>query len=150
MALSFQMMSNLISVAAVVAILAIISGLDPSSKIIALRYLNFFTVSSFSPLAVMSHCIPLLLFVINIVLFAMISMPQAVEDLSRCQTRFSSSCSELASPPILSAKRRFVNIPPPMFTVPLCSSSASVIILSRKILKRVGESRHPFLTLTVV
>ena len=45
-----------------------------------------------------------------------------------------------------SAKRRFVNVLPPMLTVPWCFSSASVIILLRKILKRVGEQTflsHP-------
>ena len=107
------MMSTLISVAAVIAIQARTSCFDLSSETIALRYLNFFTVSSFSPLAVMSRCIPLLLFVINFVLFALISMPQAVEDLS-----FLSSCSEPASPSISSAKRRFVNVLPPMLTIP--------------------------------
>ena len=68
MALSFQMMYILVSVAAVIAILARTSGLDASSETIAQRYLNFFTVSSFFPLAVMFCCIPLLLFVINFVL----------------------------------------------------------------------------------
>ena len=45
--LSFQMVFNLDRVAAVIAILANISGLDPSSETIASRYLKFFTVSSF-------------------------------------------------------------------------------------------------------
>ena len=39
---------------------------------------------------------------------------------------------------------------PPMLTVPSWSSKASVVILSRYMLKRVGESRHPCLTPTVV
>ena len=41
------MMYILVSVAAVIAILARTSGLDASSETIAQRYLNFFTVSSF-------------------------------------------------------------------------------------------------------
>lgn len=49
-----------------------------------------------------------------------------------------------------SAKRKFVIVLPPILTVPMRSSSASAIILSRKILKRVGESKQPCLTPTVV
>ena len=37
----------------------------------------------------------------------------------------------------------------PMLTVPLCSSRASDIILSSKMLKRAGEGRHLCLTGTV-
>ena len=48
-----------------------------------------------------------------------------------------------------SAKRKFVIVLPPV-TVPTWSSSASAIILSKKMLKRVGESRHPWRTLVVV
>ena len=39
---------------------------------------------------------------------------------------------------------------PPMLAVPPRSSKASVIIVSRNMLKRVGESRHPCRTPTVV
>ena len=46
-----------------------------------------------------------------------------------------------------SAKRRLVIVLPPMLTVPSWSSKASVMILSRNMLKRVGESRHPFFSL---
>ena len=42
------------------------------------------------------------------------------------------------------------NKSPPMQTLPSWSSNASHMILSRKILKRVGESRHPCRTPTVV
>ena len=45
-----------------------------------------------------------------------------------------------------SAKRKFVIILPLILTVPSWSSSASAIILSKKMLKRVGESRHPWCT----
>ena len=46
------------------------------------------------------------------------------------------SCTS-ALPSIPSAKRRFVIVLPPMLTVPLCSSGASVMIFSKKMLKRV-------------
>ena len=39
---------------------------------------------------------------------------------------------------------------PPMLTVPPRSSKASVVILSRNMLKRLGGSRHPCQTPTVV
>ena len=49
-----------------------------------------------------------------------------------------------------SAKRKLVMSRPPMLILPIWSSSASHMILSRKTLKRVGESRHPCRTPTVV
>ena len=49
-----------------------------------------------------------------------------------------------------SAKRKLVMSHPPMLTLPSWSSKASQMILSRKMLKRVGESRHPCRTHTVV
>ena len=51
---------------------------------------------------------------------------------------------------MLSAKRKFVIILPQMLTFPSWSFSASSIILSKKMLKRVGESRHPWRTPIVV
>ena len=48
--LSFQITLSFASAAVVWAILARISGLDPSSAMIAPRYLNLLTQSSFSPL----------------------------------------------------------------------------------------------------
>ncbi|KAH3719875.1 hypothetical protein DPMN_062759 [Dreissena polymorpha] len=49
-----------------------------------------------------------------------------------------------------SAQHKFVIGLPPMLTVPPCSSMASGKILSMKILKRVGESKQPCLTPTLV
>ena len=49
-----------------------------------------------------------------------------------------------------SAKLKLEISRPPMLTLPSWSSNASHMILSRKMLKRVGESRHPFRTPTVV
>ena len=40
---------------------------------------------------------------------------------------------------MLLAKRKFVIVLPPILTVPSWSSSASAIILSKKMLKRVGH-----------
>ena len=62
--LSFQMVLSLASAAVAWAILARISGLDPSSVMIAPRYLNRLTQSSFSPLTLMSVLKPLVLLVV--------------------------------------------------------------------------------------
>ena len=73
------------------------------------------------------------------------------------QTGFTFNCLPVLLPLLLShqwsmssAKRSFVTVLPQMLTVPSRSSKASVMILSRNILKRVGESRHPCRTPTVV
>ena len=70
--------------------------------------------------------------------------------LSRLSTRASSSCSSSARASMSSANRRLVIFLPPMLTKPSCSSRASDMIRSRKMLKRVGDRRHPYLTPTVV
>ena len=79
--LSFQMVLSLASAAVAWAILARISGLDPSSVMIAPRYLNHLTQSSFSPLTLMSVLKPMVLLVISLVFSALICMPKAVEVL---------------------------------------------------------------------
>ena len=48
-----------------------------------------------------------------------------------------------AKPSMSSAKRRLVVVLPPVLTVPSWSSKASVMILSRNMLKRVGEINIP-------
>ena len=141
--LSFQMVLSLASAAVAWAILARISGLDPSSAMIAPRYLNLLTQSSFLPLTLMSVLKPLVLLVINLVFSALICMLKAVEVLSRRSTKSASSSSLPARPSMSSAKRKFVIFLPPMLTVSSWSFSASVIILSKKMLKRVGESTQP-------
>ena len=85
--LSFQMVLSLASAAVAWAVLARISDLDPSSAIIAPRYLNLLTQSSFSPLTLMSVLKPLVLLVISLVFSALICMPKAVEVLSRHSTK---------------------------------------------------------------
>ena len=49
-----------------------------------------------------------------------------------------------------SANRRLVTFLPPMLTFPSCSSRASDMIRSRKMLKRVGDRSHACLTPHVV
>ena len=79
--LSFQTGFNLteerqiLSDAVVCAILESISGLEPSLVIIESWYLKLVTVSSFRQFTLISVLMPLVLFVINMVLSAMISMP---------------------------------------------------------------------------
>ena len=65
MFLSFQMTFSLVSAAVVWAILESTSGLDPSSRTIAPRYLKLRTVSRFLLTMVMSVLMPLVLFVFN-------------------------------------------------------------------------------------
>ena len=106
--LSFQMVLSLASAAVAWAILTRISDLDPSSAMIAPRYLKLLTQSSFSPLTLMSELKPLVLLVISLVFSALIYMPKAVEVLSRRSTKLASSSSLPARPSLSSAKRKFV------------------------------------------
>ena len=70
--------------------------------------------------------------------------------LSRLSTRMPASSSSSAFTTMSSAKLKLVISHPLMLTLPSWSSNASHMILSRKILKRVGESRHPCRTPVVV
>ena len=70
--------------------------------------------------------------------------------VSRLSTRTPASSFTSAFTTMSSAKRKLVISRPPMLSLPSWSSNASYIILSRKLLKRVGESRHPCQTPTVV
>ena len=96
--LSFQMVLSLAW-----AILARISGLDPSSAMIAPRYLNLLTQFNFSPLTLMSVLKPLVLLVISLAFSALICMPKAVEVLSRRSTK-SASSSSLPARPFMSSQ----------------------------------------------
>ena len=93
---------------------------------------------------------PCVLFFISLVFSALISMPYDVDVFSRRSTKLTSSCSSPAKPSMSSAKRRLLIVLPPMLTVPWWFSKALVTILSRKMLKSVGDSRHPCRTPTVV
>ena len=68
----------------------------------------------------------------------------------RRSTNFASSSSSPAKPSMSSAKRRLVIVLPQTLTMSSGSSKASVMILSRNMLKRAGENRHPYRTPTVV
>ena len=85
------------------------------------------------------------MFVITIVFSGPISYLYLV-----VSTRTPASSSSSAFTIMSSAKRKLVISRPPMLTLPSWSSNASHMILSMKMLKRVGESRHPCRTPTVV
>ena len=92
---------------------------------------------------------PLTLFVINLVFLALISILYLQQVLSVLSTRAFISCSDSARASMSSEPANwsyFCHLP----TFSPCSSRASVIIRSRKLLKRVSERRHPCLTPTVV
>ena len=150
MLLSLQMGFSFVRAAVDCAILETTSGFEPSSETTAPRYLKLVTVPDFCPFIFISLWMPLALFVINLVFSALISILYLVQVLSRFSTRASSSCSSSASASISSANRRLVIFLPPMLTFPSSSSRASDMIRSRKMLKRVGDRRHPCLTPTVV
>ena len=119
-------------------------------RISGLEYLKLVTVPSFCHFTFISLWMSLALFVISLVFSALISILYLVQVLTRRSTRASSSFSSLAKASISSVNRRLVIFLPPMLTFPSCSSRASVRTRSRKMLKRVGDTRHPYLTLTVV
>ena len=137
MFLSFNMVLSLVNAQIVWAILDIISCFDPSSVTTEPKYLKFWTVSSFWPQILTSKLIPLVLLVISLVFSALISMPYFVDVVSRWLINLTSSSSFPARASTSSAKRRLVIVLPPMLTDPSWFSKASVMILSRKMLKRV-------------
>ena len=147
MFLSFHVVLSFDNAPTVWAILDRISYFNPLFIITEPKYLKLWTVSRFWPPILMSELIPLVLLIINLVFSALLSMPYVVDALSSWLANLNSSSS---FPSITSAKRKFMLVLSPMLTDPSWSSKASVIILSRKIMKRVGESRHPCLTSTVV
>ena len=81
--LSIQTGFSLVNAAVVCAILESISGLEPSSVITEPRYLKLVTISSFCPFTLISVSMPLVLIVISLIFSTLISMPLAVEALSR-------------------------------------------------------------------
>ena len=113
---SFKIGFNMVNAAVVFAILESISGLEPLSDTTEPGYLKLVTVSSFYPFTSIFVLMPLVLFVISLVFSALISMPSAMEALSRRSTNFASSCSSPAKPSMSSAKRRFVVVLLPLPT----------------------------------
>ena len=150
MFLSLHMIFSLERAAVVWAILERISGFDPSLEMTVPRYLKFSTSSSLWPFILISLWKPFGLFVITLVLSGPISILYLLVVLSRLSIRTPASSSSSAFTTMSSAKRKLVMSRPPMLTLPSWSSKASHMILSRKMLKRVGESRHPCRTPTVV
>ena len=116
---------------------------------IAPRYLKFSTSSSLWPFILISLWKPFGLFVITFVLSGPISILYLVVVLSRQSIRTPASSSSSAFTTMSSAKRKLVMSRPPMLTLPSWSSKASHMILSRKMLKRVGESRQSLITVKV-
>ena len=145
--LSVQMGFSFVRATVACSILERIYGSEPSPEKTAPRYLKLVTVPSFYLFTFVSHWMPLALFVISLVFSALISILNLVHVSSRLSTRASSSCSSSARAPKSSANR---NISARQLTFLLCSSKASNMIRSRKLLKRVGDRRHHCLTPTVV
>ena len=139
------------------AILERISGFDPSLEMINSRYWKFCAAFSRWPFILISLWKPFGL------LSSQISTLYLVVVLSRRSTRtsassYSSAFTTMSSakrklvirrPPMSSAKRKLVIRRPPMLTLSSWSPNVSQMILSRKMLKRVGESRYPCRTPTV-
>ena len=88
MFMSFQMVFSLFNSDDVCVMLDKISGFDRLTDMTAPRHVNLFTVSSFSPLTLMSVA----MFVISLVFSVLISMLYDVDVLSRLSTKFSDSC----------------------------------------------------------
>ena len=126
--LSVEMGFSFVRAAVACAVLEKISGLEPSSETTALKYLKLVTVPSFCSFTFIS----LNAIVISLVFSALISIVHLVHVLSRLSIRASRSCRL-----------------PPMLTFPSCSSRAPDMISLRKKLSRIGDRRHPCLTLTV-
>ena len=114
------------------------------------RYLTLSISSRLCPFILISLWKPFGLFVITFVLSGPISILYLVVVVSRRSTRTPASSSSSAFTTMSSAKRKLVISHPPMLTLPSWSSNASHMILSRKMLKRVGERRHPCQTPAVV
>ena len=142
MFLSLHMIFSLERAAVVWAILERISGFDPSSEMTAPRYLKFFNFSSLWPIILISLWKPFVLFVITFVFSGPISIMYLVVVVSRRSTRTPASSSSSAFTTMSFAKRTLVISRHPMLTLPSWLSNASHVVLSRKMLKRVGESRQ--------
>ena len=150
MFLSLHMSFSLERAAVVWAILERISGFDPSLEMIAPRYLKFSTSSSLWPfyLDLSLKAIWVVCHHFCLVWTDLHFAPcgGSIKPVYQDASFFSSSAFTTMS----SAKRKLVMGRPPMLILPSWSSNASHMILSRKMLKRVGESRHPCQTPTVV
>ena len=132
------------------AILERISGFWSFVKDDWFWYLNYSTDSSLWPFMLTYLWKPFGLLVITFVLSGPISILYLVLVVSRRSTRTPASSSFSEFTTMSSAKRKLVINSPPMLTLPHWSSDVFYMIISRKMLKSVGESRHPYRTRTVV
>ena len=148
--LSLQMGFNFVRAVMACAIIERTSGLELSSETTTPRYLKLVTVPSFCPFTFISLWMPFALFVNSSVFSALIFILYVVQVLSRYSTRTSSSCLSSARASMSSANGRFVILLAYMLTFPSCSSRASEMIRLRKMLTRMSDRRHPYLTPTVV
>ena len=152
MLLSLQMGFSFVRAAVACAILERTSILELSSETIvtAPSYLNLVIVPNFCPLPLsLSGCHWRCL---SSVWSSRHESPSYTLCMFffRLSTRASSSCSSSARASMSLAHRILVIFLPPVLTFPSCSSRASDMIRSRKMLKRVGDRRHSCLTPTVV
>ena len=116
MLLSLEMDFSFVRAAVPCAILERTSGLEPSSKTTAPRYLKLITVPNFCPFTFISLWMPLALFVISLVFSGLISILYFVQVLSRLSAGVSSYCSSSARASMSPANRRLVIFLPPMLT----------------------------------
>ena len=141
---------HMIRAAVVCAILERISGFDPSLDKISPRHLKFSIASSLWPFILICLWKPFGLFVFTFVLSGLIFILYRVVVVSRRCTRTPASSTSSAFTTMSSAKRKLVISRPSMLTLPSWPFNTSRMILSRKMVNRVGESRHPCRTPTVV
>ena len=122
------------------------SSFKPSSEITAPRYLKLVTVPSYCPFILISLWMPLALFVISL-----ISIPYLVQVFSRMSASDSSpAVPHLKHLHVYHRQTVVVIFLPPLQTFPSYSSSAPIIIYSRKMLNRMAGRRHPLVTPTVI
>ena len=138
MFLSLHIIFSLERTAVVWAILERISGFDPSLEMIAPKYLKFSNSSSLCLFILISLCLVW-------TDFHFVPCCGFIKTVYQDATSSSSSAFTTMS----SAKRKLVMSHPPMLTLPLWSSKASQMILSGKMFKRIGESRHHCRTPTI-
>ena len=122
-------------------ILERISVSEPLSETTDSWYLKLVTSPRFCLFTLISLWMPLALFVIDLV-FSILRHRQV---LLRLSNRASISCSFSTRASMSSSNRRLIIFLPSTLTFPPCSSRASEMICSNKMLKRVADRRHPCL-----
>ena len=139
MYLSLHMIFSLERAAVVWAILERISGFDPSFENIAPRYLKFSTSSSLWPRGVCHHFC-LVWTDLHFVPCGVVLSRQSVGTPASSSLLQLRQCHLQSSGSIKTSAKRKLVMSPLMLRLPSWSSNASNMILSRKMLKRVGKS----------